>query len=143
MKSRGRATATFALIALAQLGAAAALSATTVMQDTIATLNDPRVGLAAGTKNSAGGASKNMKLVSFSPKPAQFDSARGLSYINSDLAFKGNIVYQGNFSGFNVWDVKNPAQPVLLSSVLCATDQGDPTIIGNLLFISAESQRAR
>jgi hypothetical protein len=144
MTNRGRATATFALVALMQLGAATAVRAMTVAeQDTIATLNDPRVGLAAGTKNTAAVAAKNMKLVSFSPKPAQFDSARGLSYINSDLAFKGNIVYQGNFSGFSVWDVKNPAQPVLLSSVLCATDQGDPTIIGNLLFISAESQRAR
>src|SRR5690606_17100962 len=28
-------------------------------------------------------------------------------------------------------------------SVLCATDQGDPSIYGNLLFISAESVRSR
>ncbi|HEY0304784.1 MAG TPA: hypothetical protein VGC44_07415 [Longimicrobiales bacterium] len=112
-------------------------------QDTIATMNDPRVGLTAGTKNTAGIAAKNMKLVSFTPKPAQLDSARGLAYINSDLAFRGNIVYQGNFSGFTVWDVSNPAKPVELSTVVCATDQGDPSIYGNLLFISAESGRAR
>ena len=34
-------------------------------QDTIATMNDPRVGLAAGTKNTAAIAVKNMKLVSY------------------------------------------------------------------------------
>ena len=112
-------------------------------QDTIATMNDPRVGLAAGTRNTAGVAIRNMRLVSYSPKPAPLDSARGLSYINSDLAFRGNIVYQGNFSGFTVWDVSNPAKPVELSTVVCATDQGDPSIYGNLLFISAESGRAR
>ena len=123
--------------------AAIALVALLAQQDTIATMNDPRVGLAAGTKNTAGIAVKNMRLVSFTAKPAQFDSARGLAYINSDLAFRGNIVYQGNFSGFSVWDVSNPAKPIELSTVMCATDQGDPSIYGNLLFISAESGRSR
>ncbi|MEO5510125.1 MAG: hypothetical protein ABIV28_06660, partial [Longimicrobiales bacterium] len=112
-------------------------------QDTIATMNDPRATLTPGMKNTAGIAAKNMKLVSFTPKSAQLDSARGLSYINSDIAFKGTTVYQGNFSGFSIWDVSNPAMPMNLSTVLCATDQGDPSIYGNLLFISAESGRAR
>ncbi len=112
-------------------------------QDTVATMNDPRVGLRAGEKNTAGIAIQNMRLVSFSPKPAALDSARGLAFINSDLAFRGNLVYQGNFSGFTIWDVKDPAKPVELSTVVCATDQGDPSIYGNLLFISAESPRSR
>jgi hypothetical protein len=111
--------------------------------DTIATMNDPRATLTAGTKNTAGIAAKNMRLVSWSDKPLQFDSARGLTFINSDLAFRGNYVYQGNFSGFSIWDVSNPARPVLLSTMVCPTDQGDPSIIGNLLFISAESGRSR
>src|SRR5688500_17876086 len=59
-------------------------------QDTIATMNDPRARLAAGEKNTAQVAAHNMRLVSFSPKPPAFDSARGLTYINSDLAFRGN-----------------------------------------------------
>ncbi len=112
-------------------------------QDTVATMNDPRATLAAGTMNTAGIAAKHMKLVSFTPKPMHFDSAKSLTYINSDLAFKGNIVYQGNFSGFTIYDVSNPAKPVELSSVMCATDQGDPSIYGNLLFVSAESGRSR
>jgi hypothetical protein len=114
-----------------------------LQQDTIATMNDPRAGLAAGRANSAGVAALNMQLVSFMPKPMEFDSARGLTFINSDLAFGGDVVYQGNFSGFSVWDVSDPSNPAHLGTVVCATDQGDPSIWGNLLFISAESQRAR
>ena len=123
--------------------AAIALIAVFAQQDTIATSNDPRVGLRAGTGNSAGVAAHHMKAVAFAPKPAQLDSARGLAYINSDLAFRGNYVYQGNFSGFTIWDVKDPKKPVEVSTVVCATDQGDPSIYGNLLFISAESPRSR
>jgi hypothetical protein len=79
-----------------------------------------------------------MRLVSFSRKPAQFDTARGLTFINSDLAFRDHYVYQGNFAGFTVWDVKNPAMPQIVAVVSCITSQGDPSIIGNLLFVSAE-----
>jgi hypothetical protein len=112
-------------------------------QDTIATMDDPRAHLDAGAGNTAEQAAWNMRLVSWSPKPMEFDSARGLAYINSDLAFRGTTVYQGNFSGFSIWDVSDPAKPALLSTVPCATDQGDPSIHGNLLFISAESGRSR
>ena len=35
-------------------------------------------------------------------------------------------VYQGNFAGFSIWDVSNPAQPKLVSTVPCITSQGDP-----------------
>ena len=80
-----------------------------------------------------------MRLVSFSPKPAQFDTVRGLTFINSDVAFgNGHYAYQGNFAGFTMWDVSNPAKPVIASVVECITSQGDPTIVGNLLFVSAE-----
>ena len=98
---------------------------------------DPRNGLKPG-KYDAGTAKKGMRLVSFSPKPTEFDSTSGLTFINSDLAFAGNYVYQGNFSGFTIWDVKNPNKPVKVSVVSCVTSQGDPSIYGNLLFISAE-----
>ena len=98
---------------------------------------DERSGLKSGRLD-AGEAAKNMRLVSFSEKPAQFDTARGLAFINSDLAFGGKYVYQGNFSGFTIWDISNPAKPTVVSVVSCVTSQGDPSIYGNLLFISAE-----
>jgi hypothetical protein len=99
--------------------------------------NDPRDNLKAGLHD-AGEAAKGMKLVGHTGKAAQFDSARGLAFVNSDLAFKGNLVYQGNFAGFSIWDVSNPAKPEMLSAVECITSQGDPSIVGNLLFVSAE-----
>ncbi len=99
--------------------------------------NDPRDGLKYGLLD-AGTAIKGMKVVSFTPKPAAFDTARGLTFVNSDLAFKDHYVYQGNFAGFSIWDVSNPAKPVLASVVPCITAQGDPSIVGHLLFVSAE-----
>jgi hypothetical protein len=108
-----------------------------VVGPTYPTGNDARNGLKAGYLD-AGTAQSGMRLVSFTPKPVQFDTARGLTFINSDLAFRGNLVYQGNFSGFAIWDVSNPAKPTMVSVVPCVTSQGDPSIIGNLLFVSAE-----
>ncbi len=117
-------TATIALPAL--LGA-----------QTYPSTTDPRSNLKPG-RFDAGTASSNMKLVSFSHTPAQFDSVRGLTFINSDISFGTHYVYQGNFAGFSIWDVSDPAKPVLASVTECITSQGDPTNIGNLLFISAE-----
>jgi hypothetical protein len=111
--------------------------ASSLVAQTYPTGNDPRNGLKPG-KLDAGVAASGMKLVSFSPKPAEFDSVAGLTFINSDLAFRDHYVYQGNFAGFMVWDVKNPAKPVRVAVVPCITAQGDPSIIGHLLFVSAE-----
>ena len=108
-----------------------------LLAQTYPTGNDPRNGLKPG-KLDAETAQSGVRLVSFTPKPAEFDSARGLAFINSDLAFHGKYVYQGNFSGFTIWDVSNPAAPAKVAVVPCVTSQGDPTIYGNLLFISAE-----
>jgi hypothetical protein len=99
--------------------------------------NDPRNALKPGLLD-AGTSMSGMRLVSFTPKPTEFDTISGLTFINSDLAFRGTYVYQGNFSGFSIWDVSNPKRPVRLSVVSCVTSQGDPSIHGNLLFISAE-----
>src|SRR3954468_22191520 len=115
------------LIALiATLAAPALMSA-----QTYPSAADPRSNLKPG-RFDAGTAASNMRLVSFTPKPAQFDSARGLTFINSDLAFGGHYAYQGNFAGFTVWNVSNPAHPVVESVVECITSQGDPSIIGHL-----------
>ena len=104
---------------------------------TYPTGNDPRNGLSHGLHD-AGVAAKGMRLVSATPKPAELDSLRGLTFVNSDLAFRGNLVYQGNFAGFSIWDVSDPARPSKVAVVECITSQGDPSIYGNLLFISAE-----
>ncbi|CAN5845228.1 hypothetical protein BH11GEM1_BH11GEM1_15800 [soil metagenome] len=108
---------------------------------TAASTTDPRVGLKAGLTD-AGSAASNMVLIGHASRSSMLDGdggARGLTFANSDLAFRGNYVYQGNFSGFQIWDISNPASPTLRNTTMCATGQGDPSIYGNLLFISSES----
>jgi hypothetical protein len=84
-----------------------------VSAQTYPTAADPRSNLKPG-RFDAGTAASNMRLVSFSPKPVLFDTTRGLTFINSDLAFGNNhYAYQGNFEGFTIWDVSNPAKPVV------------------------------
>jgi hypothetical protein len=122
---------------LALVAGVAVFTAAAVDAQTYPPGNDARDGLAAGLTD-AGSAANGMRLVALAPKPLPFDSVSGLTFVNSDLAFRGNYVYQGNFSGFSIWNVANPARPVLASAYPCVTSQGDPSIYGNLLFISAE-----
>ena len=104
---------------------------------TYPTNKDPRSSLRPG-RFDAGIAISNMKQVSFAKKPAAFDTTAGLKFINSDLAFGTHYIYQANFAGFTIWDIADPANPVMVSVTKCITSQGDPTIYGNLLFLSAE-----
>jgi hypothetical protein len=66
-----------------------------------------------------------------------------LSYANSDLAFRGNHLFQGNFHGFNTYDIENPRRPRQIASVVCPGGQGDVSTHGNLLFMSVEQTRGR
>ena len=117
---------------LAVTGLAPGLSAQTFPSAT-----DPRNGLKPGLHD-AGVAISGMTLVSTTRKPAALDSLRGLTFVNSDLAFRGNTIVVGNFAGFSIYDVSNAKQPALLSVVECITSQGDPSVVGTLLFVSAE-----
>ena len=66
-----------------------------------------------------------------------------LNFANSDLAFAGDVVFEGNFHGFNTYNVEDPMVPRLLGSVVCPGGQGDVSIIGNLLIMSVEQTRGR
>jgi hypothetical protein len=106
-------------------------------QDSGAPAPDPRVGLRAGGTD-AEEASWNMRLVSNTPSPEPFAGVT-----NSDLAFSGHLVFQGNYNGFMVWDVSDPAQPVLRTRYLCPASQSDVSVYGNLLFVSGEGLGGR
>jgi hypothetical protein len=67
----------------------------------------------------------------------------GLNFANSDLAFRGNQLFIGNFSGFNIYDIANPAKAHLIASVVCPGGQGDVSVRGNLLIMSVEQTRGR
>ncbi|MDX2192484.1 MAG: hypothetical protein NW201_03950 [Gemmatimonadales bacterium] len=106
---------------------------------------DPRLGLKAGWWD-AGAASWNVRLVSSTPPSAKFTnpSTPGDERLkNSDLAFLGSLVFQGNYSGWQVWDASNPAKPVLKTAWVCPGSQSDVTVYGTLLFVSAEATNGR
>ncbi len=79
------------------------------------------------------------------PAPPTFDPAVAnvLGFANSDLAFKDNHLFVGNYHGFNAYDIENGRTPRLLASVVCPGGQGDVSIHGNLLFMSVEQTRGR
>jgi hypothetical protein len=66
-----------------------------------------------------------------------------LAFANSDLAFKGNYLFQGNFYGINIYDISNPAKTRLVTSLVCPGGQGDVSVYKNLLFMSVEMANGR
>jgi hypothetical protein len=106
---------------------------------------DPRVGLRAGWMD-AGEAAWNLDVVAKRQPSEAFINAStpgDRRLINSDLAFTRNYVIQGNYSGYQVWDIANPANPTLVTAYVCPGSQGDVSVYHNLMFMSAEDQRGR
>jgi LVIVD repeat-containing protein len=132
---------------LLALGMALAACATTTKFDmsTTAPSPDRRVGLRAGWMNAAE-AGWNVRLVSNTPRPAQFvnDTDPGaFQFINSDLAFTSHYVIQGNFHGLQVWDISQPSHPTLVTTFVCPDAQNDVSVYHNLLFTSGEDFNGR
>jgi hypothetical protein len=66
-----------------------------------------------------------------------------LAFANSDLAFQGNYLFQGNFYGVSIYDISNPAQTAIVTSMVCPGGQGDVSVYKNLLFMSVEMSNGR
>jgi hypothetical protein len=66
-----------------------------------------------------------------------------LAFANSDLAFEGNHLFQGNFYGVSIYDIADPAKATLLTSLVCPGGQGDVSVYKNLLFMSVEMPNGR
>jgi hypothetical protein len=98
---------------------------------------DPRVGLAPGRWD-AGQAAWNMRMVSTTP-PSQASAGS----THSDLAFSGKYAIQGNYNGFEIWDISNPTKPVLVNAYTCPASQNDVSVFKNLLFMSSEATNSR
>ena len=112
---------------------------------------DPRVGLRAGTMapwpkdttkrmivQPAAEVLWNLRLVSNSKPPEPFTGAT-----NSDLAFIGKYVIQGNYDGYQVWDISNPAKVKTAMTYVCRGSQSDVSVYKNLLFVSGEATSGR
>lgn len=76
------------------------------------------------------------------PKPMQLVRAQ-LAFANSDLAFQGSHLFQGNFYGVSIYDISNPAATKLLTTLVCPGGQGDVSVYKNLLFMSVEQPNGR
>ena len=98
---------------------------------------DPRVGLSAGRWDAAQ-AAWNIRLVSTTPPDAKF-----LGVTSSDLAFTGKYAIQGNYNGFQIFDISNPSKPTLALTYLCPASQSDVSVYKHLLFVSGEGQTGR
>ena len=107
--------------------------------------NDPRLELGAGWMN-AESAIRGLEQVSAIPRPDGFfnpatpDDGR---FSNTDLAFEGQYLYQGNYNGFQIYDLEDPNTPMLALSVVCPGGQGDVSVYENLVFMSAQETRGR
>ncbi|MDH3227898.1 MAG: hypothetical protein OEM67_12540, partial [Thermoleophilia bacterium] len=107
--------------------------------------NDPRVGLGAGWMN-AESAARGLQLVASAARPLGFfnpatpDDRR---FFNSDLAFKGDLLFQGNYQGFQIFDISDPAALEPVATVLCPGGQGDVSVYGDILVVSAQETRGR
>ncbi|HTS50700.1 MAG TPA: hypothetical protein VMH05_22300 [Bryobacteraceae bacterium] len=133
-----------------------------------ASSDDPRVGLKPGLYDAGEAIFGLQKLVSL-PKPPGFAPGNFIANsapppeppeppppgrparppsvqygsTNSDLAFSGNYVFVGNYNGINFYDIDNPAEVKLRASLLCPGGQGDVSVYGHLLFMSAEALNGR
>ena len=128
--------------------------------------DDPRIGLKAGLYD-AGEAVFGMEKLASLPKPPGFAPASTTTpdvvapaveaqggrparparvqygSTNSDLAFSGNHLFVGNYNGINFYDIDNPAKTTLKTSLVCPGGQGDVSVYGHLLFMSAEAANGR
>jgi hypothetical protein len=83
--------------------------------------------------------SDNMTPIGFSERAV---AGTSLAAINSDLAFKDNLVIEGHWNGFRIIDASDPTNPVQLSNYeQCAhnSGQGDVVVWGNILVRTWDS----
>jgi hypothetical protein len=146
---------------------------TTVYSNPRAAADDPRVGLKGGLYDAAEAASGLERIASlpkppgFAPgdnvtantaapppaassdgqpadgHPAPPNTANLYGSTNSDLAFSGNHLFVGNYNGINFYDIDSPQKVKLRTSLVCPGGQGDVSVYGHLLFMSAEAANGR
>ena len=66
-----------------------------------------------------------------------------LSFSNTDMAFKDNLLVAGSYHGFNIYELQGNGIPNLITSVVCPGGQGDVSVVDNILIMSVEETRGR
>ncbi|HEY2016289.1 MAG TPA: hypothetical protein VGH38_22450 [Bryobacteraceae bacterium] len=156
----------FPILCAGQAKIPAASAASAVYSNPRAGSDDPRVGLKGGLYD-AGEAASGLERITSLAKPPGFapgdvagpatpppappaeagqpapPSPNQYGSTNSDLAFSGNHLFVGNYNGINFYDIDSPQKTKLRTSVLCPGGQGDVSVYGHLLFMSAEAMNGR
>ncbi|GAA3747142.1 hypothetical protein HDA32_001474 [Spinactinospora alkalitolerans] len=83
--------------------------------------------------------SDNLVHLANVPKQGAFASTGAF---NSDLAFTGDYAIGGNYNGFTIYDISDPAEPQIVSQVLCQGGQGDVSVSGDLVYFAVDYPRA-
>ena len=85
---------------------------------------------------------ERLKELGHSPHPATFlGEPDGVRHINSDLAFWGDLAFNGNYDGFRVIDISSPREPREIVHQRCNGDQGDVFVWGDVLVRSWNSKK--
>ena len=66
-----------------------------------------------------------------------------LSFSNTDIAFRDDVLIAGSYHGFNIYRMFEGGVPSLVSSIICPGGQGDVSVVGDLLIMSVEETRGR
>ncbi len=66
-----------------------------------------------------------------------------LSFSNTDMAFRNDVMVAGSYHGFNIYQLDESGVPNLVASVVCPGGQGDVSIVDDLLIMSVEETRGR
>jgi hypothetical protein len=72
---------------------------------------------------------------------ANLPRTSNLNNFQTDLAFTGDYAVAGNYDGFTVYDISEPAEPEIVTTVVCPGAQNDVSIYGDMLFTSTDSAR--
>jgi hypothetical protein len=101
------------------------------------------LGLPAGAGHETDPRTNNLHPKGHIEEPASLlNPAVGNPDIHTDIAFWGNLAFQGNWDGFNIRDISDPDNPSQVSRTFCDGDQGDIVVWDNVLVRSWNTNTA-
>jgi len=94
----------------------------------------------AGADHNADDHSPQARALANIPRSSEFQfGVPPAQSFQSDLAFKGDLAIAGNYNGFRVIDVSDPASPQVVRDVWCPGPQNDVSIWGDLIILSIDT----
>jgi hypothetical protein len=93
--------------------------------------------LAAGAGHENDPRTKNLHPKGHIEEPAVLGGFGGANPdVHTDIAFWGQLAFQGNWDGFNIRDISDPDNPTQVSRTFCDGNQGDVVVWDNVLVRS-------